>query len=153
MFILQIQAGADDPPPARLPRHLRPEIFVPCRSVLRSLRYSSFSTLSLSENVSSSSPSHLLSRRLSMRSRHPLHRQDYTQGLGSFYVNVFICIAAMLMSTHISSFGKFLALSANFVCKLEGMAKHMLLWRGGVPNMSKMQQISKKFFFLFHIKN
>ena len=96
----------------------------------------------------SSSPSHLLSRRLSMRSRHPLHRQDYTQGLGSFYVNVFICIAVMLMSTHISNFGKFLALSANFVCKLEGMTKHMLLWRGGVPKMGKMQQISNKFFFL-----
>ena len=59
----------------------------------------------------------------------------------------------MLMSTHISNFGKFLALSANFVCKLEGMAKHMLLWRGGVPKMGKMQQISNKIFFFVHIKN
>ena len=57
------------------------------------------------------------------------------------------------VQTHISNFGKFLALSANFVCKLEGMAKHMLLWRGGVPNMGKMQQNFRQVFFFFvHIK-
>ena len=70
MFFLQIQAGADDPPPARLPRHLRPEILVPRRSVLRSLRYSEifFVLHRLSENVSSSSQSHLL-RDVSQRGR------------------------------------------------------------------------------------
>ena len=56
------------------------------------------------------------------------------------------------VQTHISNFGKFLALSVNFMCKLEGMAKHMLLWRGGVPNMGKMQQILNKCFFLCSYK-